>query len=78
MCESACVWVSMTLSGYIEGRLSDIHITYFHNIHNSYSYSAYVLYLSTRLLKSCILMKFQFSCMHCADDESEMYYAWKT
>ena len=26
--ESACVWVPMTL-GYIGGRLSDIHITYF-------------------------------------------------
>ena len=30
------------------------------------------------LLKSCIFMKFPFPCMHCADDESEMYYAWKT
>ena len=40
VCES--VWVLMTLLGYIGGRLSDIHITYFHNIYNSYSYSAYV------------------------------------
>ena len=74
MCGSTCVWVSMTLSGYTGDRLSDTHITYFHNIHYSYSYSA-----STCLLKSCILMKFQFPCtwVHCADDESEMYYAWK-
>ena len=42
VCESACVWVSMTFMGYIGDRLSDIHITYFHNIYNSYSYSAYV------------------------------------
>ena len=23
-------------------------------------------------------MKFKFPCMHYAEDESEMYYAWKT
>ena len=58
-------------------RLSVIHITYFHNIHYSYisTLHAYV-YINplVRLFQSCILIP----CMHCPDNEREMYYAWKT
>ena len=58
-------------------RLSVIHITYFHNIHYSYSYSACTCIIVIHL-SAYLSHVFKIPCMYCSDDESEMYYVWKT